>query len=545
MGGASGPPQYAEFDMPHKGADDSLPQMPSWDNAGSKKIMMEEEVEMEQLKPQTAEPKNPKDLHNGGPVSPMSAYGNHNSQGSSSTYASGAAGAGAAAAAAYNQRPAGPFAQRDQAQHPGRNNTYGPGQHNYQQNQGYQQPYGYQQNQGHGQDLAVASDMDQNRFSDGYGLDQPYDSPAVMPVAAIARHQSPAPSTHGQGFHQPASPGFAEMPSEPTAHSRSPHVGYTELSSDMHGAQGQSASQHYAEMSAEPTMTSQARNIPKMESPQQHVFEMPTDQVAPVELDGGFVMPAASNRQAANELPGSDGHRTSPTSPARGAPEGYSMRRQGTGESAAGTFGARRGDNSPVSPDGYGMRRAGTGERSPAPLGGPVAYGADSRMRSSPAPRSPGPLSPASPMSPPGGRGLGGNPRNSPGPRRTPAPRGDYRYTPSPLNSPGPYGESPYARPPPPREVVNRSYSPGPQRPPLAHPTPVAPPALPPSSLESPPHSPITNNSGFDFTSGYSRPRTGTNEHSRSPAEQRPSENRDGYPGFKPYNPNQNAYNGH
>ncbi|KPM41783.1 hypothetical protein AK830_g4784 [Neonectria ditissima] len=45
------PPQYAEFETGNKrGDEDSLPEMPSWEGAGSKKIAMEEDVEMENLK---------------------------------------------------------------------------------------------------------------------------------------------------------------------------------------------------------------------------------------------------------------------------------------------------------------------------------------------------------------------------------------------------------------------------------------------------------------------------------------------------------------
>jgi hypothetical protein len=49
-----GPPQYAEFDVSKKSApvhEDALPAMPSWENAGSKKVLVDEEaVEMDQLK---------------------------------------------------------------------------------------------------------------------------------------------------------------------------------------------------------------------------------------------------------------------------------------------------------------------------------------------------------------------------------------------------------------------------------------------------------------------------------------------------------------
>jgi hypothetical protein len=56
--GVAGPPQYAEFDVSKKGGaavggghEDALPVMPTWESAGSKKVLVEEEeVEMDQLK---------------------------------------------------------------------------------------------------------------------------------------------------------------------------------------------------------------------------------------------------------------------------------------------------------------------------------------------------------------------------------------------------------------------------------------------------------------------------------------------------------------
>ncbi|PHH68949.1 hypothetical protein CDD80_7116 [Ophiocordyceps camponoti-rufipedis] len=43
-------PQYAEFDVPRKGGEDALPEMPSWESGNSKRVMIEDdEVEMNQL----------------------------------------------------------------------------------------------------------------------------------------------------------------------------------------------------------------------------------------------------------------------------------------------------------------------------------------------------------------------------------------------------------------------------------------------------------------------------------------------------------------
>ena len=52
---ASEPPQYAEFDVSRKGGEDSLPAMPSWQEAASKKVLVEDAHEMEPLrKPEAA-----------------------------------------------------------------------------------------------------------------------------------------------------------------------------------------------------------------------------------------------------------------------------------------------------------------------------------------------------------------------------------------------------------------------------------------------------------------------------------------------------------
>ncbi|KAK0731626.1 hypothetical protein B0H67DRAFT_597475 [Lasiosphaeris hirsuta] len=87
-GVTTGPPQYAEFDVSKKGEaahEDALPAMPSWEGAGKKKVLVEEEeVEMDQLKKPEASGQDP-DLLNGaaaaipGQVSPMNSPGNNRS----------------------------------------------------------------------------------------------------------------------------------------------------------------------------------------------------------------------------------------------------------------------------------------------------------------------------------------------------------------------------------------------------------------------------------------------------------------------------------
>ncbi|KAI9171248.1 hypothetical protein HJFPF1_00729 [Paramyrothecium foliicola] len=143
-----------------------------------------------------------------------------------------------------------------------------------------------------------------------------------------------------------------------------------------------------------------------------------------------------------------------------------------------------------ASPDSYGMQRRGTGDRH-SPMGGPAPYGASPRQ--SPAPQN--------------GRGYG---------------------------APG-YNAA--------RDNFNRAYSPAPERQyGTPSPRPMNTNRPPPERMysQSPPHSPITNNSGFDFTSGFARPQ----EYDRRPSESREPAGQEGYPGYKPYNRPQDGWSG-
>ncbi|OAA37253.1 hypothetical protein NOR_07269 [Metarhizium rileyi] len=173
-------------------------------------------------------------------------------------------------------------------------------------------------------------------------------------------------------------------------------------------------------------------------------------------------------------------------------------------------------------PEGYGLRRPPTGDNNgSSPRGGRPPYGMDSRAG------------------------------NSPGLRQSPAPRGGHPHGHSPRGSPAARQDQGFGRPPPsPRDNVNRSYSPAPARQftPVTErqyspapdrqrtpkPRPLAQPVQPPSNFfgQSPPHSPITNNAGFDFTSGYSRPQE---YEDHVPLAQSPTTA--AYPGQKTYQP--------
>lgn len=428
------PPQYAEFDMSKKGGEDALPHMPSWEGAGSKKVMLgEEEVEMNNLKksPTSNPAQPPLATPSAGPVSPMTMEP-HSPYGPPRASPNGYMPNQSQQSLVHGQL------SRGQSQQSLGHGQLSPGQS--QQNLG---AYASRDHPGY-------NNYNANRESNGFGLDQPYDDPAAI----MDTHEQHPPTQNymNNSQNQPyAPPVLAEL--GPGRQSPGPgRNGY---------GQNDHMNQVFAEMPAEP------------------------------------VQPLHHGQQSPQE-----------------APNGYGVGRQATGDNM---------------PEGYGMRRRGTGD-SGAAVGNRPPYGMDPRMR------------------------------NSPGPRRTPGPRGDNPYGQSPRASPAPrepgYGQPGYG---PPRDQVNRTYSPAPerhfspaperQRSPAPGPQWTAdhrPPPLtrPPQNsaafAQSPPQSPITNNSGFDFTSGYARP---TN-NDRRPSESRQSPTKEAYPGYKPYQPAQEGWSG-
>lgn len=493
------PPQYAEFETGRKGGGDALPQMPGWDTANSKKVMIEDKegVEMNALKPKANDPRDPRAGPSAtGTVSPLSVHdqrsGYNRTPHSQSQYSNGMP----------NQRTVSPFSAND------RQGGFTPGPQDYNRNNNLVPP---------------SASNGSNRLSDGYGLDQPYDHavPTVPFVAGTYPNQASTPGPHGYGQTATGTQGYAEMPTEPGAHNQTPHGGYAEMASGAlavgalgAGAMGTGASQELHgnntaqsfEMAAEPAGFGQ-----KAAEPAQHIMEMPTgDHVAPVELDGGMA-PVAATLGSGNRSPHGQPGEPSLHSPTGGYPDGYGMHRQGTGESAPAPYGNRQ----PVGRPGEMLRR-GTGDS--ASTGG-APYGSDPRMRNSPGPRSPGGGMPPSAMLP--------GPRNSPGPRRGPGPGpGPGPYQQSPVNPPGPYGGSGYGQSP--RAGPGRTYSPAPQmRSPIHH-IPLAQPQPRAPDVSPPPTSPI-NNSGFDFNSGYSRPQNSRQDSQPSMNNGRPGYGQQGW----------------
>lgn len=570
------PPQYASFDTPKN--QDSLPQMPSWEGAGSKKVMIEDDeaVEMDQLKkPAHNDPRNPAaGSPSAGVVSPMSAAdgrGPYNPPnrgpggpgGPGRGYMANNAAANGPGGYGQGHRPVSPLNEPGYG-----NNGYnqsgpggpgGPGGYN---NRGFDNGY----NHGPGQNLNnlnPPNDYNSNRISDGYGLDQPYDSPDMnhghpgaatmagvglaggLAGAALAagamRHQSPAPGQHGYGTptQQPASP-YTELNAVPkNPFDQAPEGGYVEMPDEPRRKEpGVNVHAAFAEMSAEPTAKSPVHSEHPAE-PEPVAFEMATDnQVAPIELDGGYVRPAEAKQAETSphehtaELPAQASAQSptrqsptahSPTEQAlHNAPEVYNPQQQPMGASGPaqprypgqpGQPQSRQGSmDSRSAPEGYGMRRQRTGDNgAPSPLGPQAPYGMDPRMRSSPAPMSPRSAGPR------------GSPGPGAGPRRGPGPRPDQPFSPSPLNTPA-HSESPYGRPgysqgpPPPGPGPNRTYSPAPRQPRSPDQNvPVGRPNGQTAFAEPQPQSPITNNAGFDFTSGFSRPQTGDGERRQQP----------------------------
>ncbi|CAM1506617.1 Fc.00g062580.m01.CDS01 [Cosmosporella sp. VM-42] len=147
------------------------------------------------------------------------------------------------------------------------------------------------------------------------------------------------------------------------------------------------------------------------------------------------------------------------------------------------------------------------GYRRPSP-GPAAAYGTDPRMRQSP------------------------GPRQTPNPRRTPGPphQDSYGYGQPPRRSPAPPNDYAYGQSAP----TDRMFSPAPDRQYGAggaqSPRPLTRPVPQRHYGDEPPQSPITNNSGFDFNSGYARPVSRPGVSPTSPTQE-------AYPGYKPYQP--------
>lgn len=212
IGGGAGPPQYAEFESNKKGGEDSLPQMPSWEGASSKKVELEEEShEMNNLKAPAGRNDTNSPMMTGVSPSPASPMPRENLRGNSPYGPPGGSEVGSMRGGPI---PRGTPVGGPMAGPPMGNprDPYAP------QNQGFDNYH----NQGPGDYHNQGPGDYHNQGPNSYGYDQPYDMPppAGMPMAAaggMSGRNSPAPTyrtnpQHGPG---PMNPGFTEMPNMP------------------------------------------------------------------------------------------------------------------------------------------------------------------------------------------------------------------------------------------------------------------------------------------------------------------------------------------
>ena len=472
----SQPPQYAEFDVSRKGNEDALPQMPGWDTAASKKVEIEEEEhEMNELKSPHPDQKEP--LAYGGQSglsSPMPSPLLHSpmNRGSPSPSPS-----------LYGQSRPGPGGYMQTRNQPISPSPLSP--HDAYYNQG-------------------GRSFPNNRESVGFGLDEPYDTvpdASTMPdpaqVAAYSLHtQNYAAQSQGQNQNQNYNQNQSQM--------------------GQHSAIQSHTEQEPIEMPAEPIRHSNGSN---------------------------FVQ---GQPQSPTELPTS--------------PVGYGLRRQGTGENAR---------NSPAPPGIDPRMRNSPGPGGYGPNGGPGGR----RGPGTPGPREPpfGQSPRQSPALSQNGFGYGPPPGRgqmdrsySPGPGRGMRDQVDRTYSPAPNRPPRDQVQRTYSPIPPPASQgyphgrPDRNYSPAPGMSPGRAPARQFSPAPPRQFPQQPerqgtpdrqhrqmpdrnfssaptpsfaqeqdaPPSPLTNNSGFDFSTSSTRPTTQPVDDPSSGS---------AYPGHQPY----------
>ncbi|KAG6040688.1 hypothetical protein E4U41_007419 [Claviceps citrina] len=602
------PSTKAQSAVPKKDHD-ALPQMPTWEQASTQKVMVKEEVEMSNLgnhSPLMDQNRPRMNAPSPGPVSPISTMSTTNLHGQSNGPSHGGF-PGSSSGQMSNHIQQG-LASNQQA------TSYGQqGFASNQQGTSYGQhrpgpgprpgpapapapapaPYG-------ARDVEQNQSYNANRLSDGFGLDEPYDEPSPM-SRTDAMHSHPG-QLHGapapQPYDNPANHPYVAAAAGPGAHVGMRNQMVSPQQSQPYGAppmgtrDNHNSSNNHRPYGPPPNMgtamASGGRHSPAPAPAEAQAYRQNTygqerfrgqiAETSAVEHNGSSIHTpdysqhaptSPTERTALMELPGSI------------SPEAHHMRRPPPANNAA-----------PVldwSPPGIDPRVRNSPDPRQTP--GPRGDGIDPRMRNQPGPRqNPGPrgdgidprirnqLGPR--QSPgPGGDDIDLHMGNSPGPRQTPGFRGDgidprMRNSPGPRQAPGSRGEGPFGHPPrgsprndqgygrstpqlPREDMNNRSYSPAPprqfpqgperrfspgserqnppsterQRAPAPHPlSKPVPPSSNSISQSSPPQSPITNNAGFDFTSGFSRPLDGQ----LSPV---PSPTTSAYPGQRTYQP--------
>ncbi|GAO13933.1 hypothetical protein UVI_02034890 [Ustilaginoidea virens] len=575
------PPQYAEFDASKKGAEDSLPHMPSWEQAESKRVAVEEAVEMSNLeKSATFRGDRQRTQHHPSPepVSPLSqksmTYGNQ-------PYGGGLAAGSSGYFSNHSQQGLVPDAQA-----PG----YGVSSHSQQglvpgaQVPGYAVASHGQQGlvpgahvAGYGQSgrgNSPANEYDRvynNRLNNtshesvGFGLDEPYDDHVSISSANTQNFAGHTTQAYGAPLHQPhetvssqpyGATGGAVLRQQ-TISPLDPMYGLPPASSAAMGPGGR--------QSPAPTQA-QGKQTCGQDQIHERFIEMPAMPQGQSNGDGCLqtqraqispVSPAAPVELVGSAFPQAYGLGRSPAgqvgSPVHGelagstAPQAYGLRSPPAGDNASPAHSELAGSTPseafvrngiPVHGElagstptqAYGLSRTPTGEVAPPALGRPP-HGMNSRTRN---PTGPGPS--------PGPRGGGPHGRDRP-PRGSPAARNDEGYG-RPSQPPRNLVVSTRSySPAPPRQLAPGSeprFSPGPERQlsaasdghraPQPHPASKAASRTGKPFCQSPPQSPITNNAGFDFISGYARP-----QDSQPPPRQSPTSA--AYPGQRVYQP--------
>lgn len=417
---AASTPQYAEFDTSKKN-EDSLPAMPSWEGAESKKVMLrEEEVEMDNLKKPSV-PEQQAGVMNvppsGGRVSPMSPGRNPYGppQGNQSSYYGNQS--SDQQVGALNSIPSGRLSPMSPGLSP-----YGQPQANQSSYLGNQPPDHY-------------SPIDQ-----GYG----YNSNSNAAADPYGYKSTSSPVQDSFGYNATSNTGAAGYGYNSTSNTGPSAYGYNSASNTGAGAYGQRSNSpdgygnhqtYAAEVDATPAVAAgrhtPAQNNRQQNEPQTFFSELPGDE--PPSRTQSPLVEAPNNNTYRNQTPGPQ----------------------------------------------YGtdllMRQTPGPQHTPAPHQDPYGYNQSSR--------------------------------------HTPAPQNDFAYGQA-RQSPAPQHDYGY----------NRAFSPAPDRQyGVASPRPLAKPTPQRYYGDERPQSPITNNSGFDFNSGYSRP-------GQSPTQ-------DSYPGYKAYQP--------
>lgn len=449
---AASTPQYAEFDTQKKGNEDSLPAMPSWEGAESKKVMLrEEEVEMDNLKKSSVSDQQVgvMNVPSSGRISPMS---------------------------------------------PGRN-PYGPPQGNQNSYLGNQSP-----DQQH---VGVMSSIPSGRLSPMSPGFSPYGQPQANQSSYLGNQPPDHYSPIDQGYGYNSSSSAAAVAADP--------YGYKSNSS--------AAADPYGYNSTSNTGA------------------------------GGYNSPSNTGVIGYNSTSntGNNGYNSTSNTDVIGYNSTSNTGASGyNSNSNTGAGGYGYGSNSN---DGYGNNQNYPVEvdATPAIGAGRLTPARDTRQNNEPQTffsELPGDEPPSRTQSPlveapsnnnyrnatPGPQyGTDPHMRQTPGPRHTATPHQDpYGYSQSPRRTPGPpndfaYGQARQSPAPQLDYGYNRAFSPAPDRQyGVASPRPLAKPT-PQRYYGDEPQSPITNNSGFDFNSGHSRP-------GQSPTQ-------DSYPGYKAYQP--------